>query len=341
VKAHSTLADAGTGEETDNAGDPFIVQIADSIAAGEIVTFTLEIAAGEGYVTTDSFDLILDTPEELFYDGAEEGMVNFTSTRWDTDPLHPSAGVLSFTDSPAGNYTPNVTATMTGLFTVDLSRSTNAYLLYDSRWEIERDWDFGQVEVSRDGSTWTAMEATGTFPGSGYTWYHEPGEEGYHSRSLFFSRERVDLREFTGSGNEQVSVRFILRSDNGLEFDGWYLDEITVHSYGATTGVGGTTGERRIPMVFGLGQNFPNPFNPVTAISFDIPEGSGDEVNLSVYDIRGRLVKTLVREKLEPGTHRVTWDGRTESGEIAASGVYILRLISGDKSATRKMLLLK
>lgn len=341
VKAHSTLGDAGAGEETGNTGDPFVVQIADSITEGEIARFVLQIAAAEGYAHTDSFDLILGTPDEIFYDGAEEGMANFSSTTWDVDPLHPSAGILSFTDSPSGTYRPNANAIMTGLFELDLSRSTNAYLLYDTRWEIERDWDFGQIEMSRDGSTWTALEATGTFPGSGYTYYHDPVEEGYHARSLFYSRERADLAEFTGPGNEHVRLRFILRSDNGMEFDGWYVDEIRVHSYGATTGVGGGDGERRIPAVFRLGQNFPNPFNPVTTFSFEIPEGSGDDVSLALYDIRGRLVKTIVRGKIASGTHRMTWDGRTENGEMAASGVYMMKLTSGQNSAVRKILLLK
>lgn len=341
TKSQASFPDAAVGEEIDNSPDPFVIQIADSLTPGEIAGFTLSIGAAAGYANLDSFDLILGTPDVLFYDGAEEGMVYFDSNRWGTTPLHPSAGVFAFTDSPSGNYRPNATSTMTGLFQLDLSGSGRAYLLYDSRWEVERDWDFAQVEASRDGSSWTALEATGTFPGSGFTTYHDPEEEGYHARSLFYSRERADLAGFTGPGNEAVSLRFVLRSDQGVEYDGWYLDEITVFSYGAPTGVEGGPEEDRIPRAFALAQNFPNPFNPTTTITFQIPEGPAGPVSLSIYDLRGRLSRTLVEKNLEPGTHTVAWDGRTDLGEPADSGIYIYKLVSGGKSVTRKMLLLR
>lgn len=88
-----------------------------------------------------------------------------------------------------------------------------------------------------------------------------------------------------------------------------------------------------------LGQNHPNPFNPVTHIPFVIEEAG--HVSLSMYDTSGRLVRTLVDRRLRPGSYSETWDGRNAGGERVASGVYFYRLAAGKKTLTRKALLLK
>ncbi|UCG50801.1 MAG: T9SS type A sorting domain-containing protein [Candidatus Latescibacterota bacterium] len=90
---------------------------------------------------------------------------------------------------------------------------------------------------------------------------------------------------------------------------------------------------------FGLGQNYPNPFNPETRIRFTLPENG--LVTLRVYDVSGRLVKTVVAKEMPGGSHTVTWDGTNNSGESVASGVYFYRLSAGERIATRKMVLLR
>ncbi len=87
-------------------------------------------------------------------------------------------------------------------------------------------------------------------------------------------------------------------------------------------------------------QNSPNPFNPVTAISFEIP--TRGNVSLRVYDVGGRLVKDLVDGDTPAGMHRVTWDGLDNAGRRAVSGVYLYRLVfDGAVVDTHKMLMLK
>jgi len=94
-----------------------------------------------------------------------------------------------------------------------------------------------------------------------------------------------------------------------------------------------------VPSAFSLNQNFPNPFNPKTGISFGLP-GDGF-VTLKVYDIMGRCVKTLVDEKLEAGTHNIIWDGTADDGSRISSGVYFYKLSQGDNVITKKMMMLK
>jgi len=89
-----------------------------------------------------------------------------------------------------------------------------------------------------------------------------------------------------------------------------------------------------------LHENRPNPFNPTTAISFDLP-AAADRVTLRVYDLSGRLVKTLVDEALAAGLHTAEWNGRDLAGAGVASGIYLYELRSGAESMSRRMILLK
>jgi hypothetical protein len=88
-----------------------------------------------------------------------------------------------------------------------------------------------------------------------------------------------------------------------------------------------------------LMQNIPNPFNPTTQIHFLLVERQ--RVVLSIYDVSGRLVRTLIDDVRPSGSQSVSWDGRDSAGRVAASGVYFYRLRAGNFDQSRKMLLLK
>ncbi|GAB4341651.1 MAG: hypothetical protein Kow0037_28440 [Calditrichia bacterium] len=94
-----------------------------------------------------------------------------------------------------------------------------------------------------------------------------------------------------------------------------------------------------VPLQFALQQNYPNPFNPETRITYQLPERS--EERLEIYNTLGQKVRTLVRGMQDTGIHTVVWDGRDESGQPAASGVYLYMLQAGKYRQTRKMILMK
>jgi lysophospholipase L1-like esterase len=106
-------------------------------------------------------------------------------------------------------------------------------------------------------------------------------------------------------------------------------------------------GSPDMPRVAGLSQNYPNPFNPTTVISYEVPllsgKGSGEglPVTLVVYDARGRRVKTLVDRAVEPGRHRVTWDGKDERGVSVPTGTYLSTLTVAGQRISRKMVLIR
>ena len=105
-------------------------------------------------------------------------------------------------------------------------------------------------------------------------------------------------------------------------------------------GVGGKPApEPRLPKAAGLSQNFPNPFNPSTVISFRLQRPGRAE--LDVFDSRGRLVRSLYRGFAPAGEQSVFWDGKNDRGNQLSSGVYFYRMKAGDFVQTRKMVLIK
>lgn len=94
-----------------------------------------------------------------------------------------------------------------------------------------------------------------------------------------------------------------------------------------------------LPTEFAVKQNYPNPFNPTTTIEFSVPQNSN--VKVSIYNLIGQEIRTLVNSEMETGTYKVTWNGENNFGQQVNSGVYLYRVVSGDKVQTMKMTLMK
>jgi len=94
-----------------------------------------------------------------------------------------------------------------------------------------------------------------------------------------------------------------------------------------------------IPQKFMLHQNYPNPFNPITTIKYDLPEA--EKVTLTIFNVLGQKIQTLVSKEMEAGFHKTLWKGRNENGETVTSGVYFYRLQAGKKVVNKKMILIR
>tara|TARA_Y100000766_G_scaffold31479_1_gene21910 strand:- start:153 stop:1031 length:879 start_codon:yes stop_codon:yes gene_type:complete len=153
---------------------------------------------------------------------------------------------------------------------------------------------------------------------------------GYHEYGIdldgYMVGDEIDLRLYSLDKGEELFV--------GMELDN--------SQYGVgplSSGKVSVTDMLAVPEEFILSQNYPNPFNPSTTISFSVPaEGN---VVVSIYDITGRLVSTLVNENMSSGYHSVVWDGADMTGESVSAGLYIYSLQAEGVSLTRKMVLMK
>ena len=131
----------------------------------------------------------------------------------------------------------------------------------------------------------------------------------------------------------------------------WYWDiwstdgfEVTPSSSGVRTmhidisevlGIDGAS----LPTVFALHNNYPNPFNPITNIHYDIPEVS--EVTLEIYNVMGQRVRTLVQGTHEPGRYQIVWNATNDLGQGLSSGMYVYRIQAGDFVSVKKLVLMK
>ena len=94
-----------------------------------------------------------------------------------------------------------------------------------------------------------------------------------------------------------------------------------------------------LPTVFALSQNYPNPFNPSTQIQYALPEET--RVVISIYDLMGRKVRTLVNDVQNAGYRSVMWNATNDMGRLVSAGVYIYSIQAGDFVQNRKMVLMK
>ena len=94
-----------------------------------------------------------------------------------------------------------------------------------------------------------------------------------------------------------------------------------------------------IPLQFVLHQNYPNPFNPVTTLRYDLPEDA--MVNITIYDMMGRIVNNLVRNQQTAGYKSMQWNATNNAGQPVSAGLYLYTMQAGDFRHTRKMVLLK
>jgi hypothetical protein len=100
-----------------------------------------------------------------------------------------------------------------------------------------------------------------------------------------------------------------------------------------------TSGEPETPLVYSLSCPLPNPFENKTTISYSIAKP--EKVLLCVYDASGRLIRTLVNERKDPGVYSLIWNGCDNNNRDISAGVYFIRLKSGDFKSVRKIILLR
>jgi flagellar hook assembly protein FlgD len=94
-----------------------------------------------------------------------------------------------------------------------------------------------------------------------------------------------------------------------------------------------------LPNEFALHNNYPNPFNPVTNILYDIPEVT--DVKLEIFNVMGQRVRTLAEGSHEAGRYQIVWNATNDYGESLSSGMYIYRIQAGDFVSVKKLILMK
>lgn len=253
--------------------------------------------------------------EDSFEDGLLYWKTGGTNNLWGVTAKDANTGNVCVSDSPNEYYYDNSDSWLESTFSLDLSGGASSMSFYFMG-HLQSDRDYLYIEASIDG---------------GENWIQ--AGDGITGAEENFTQYNVSLDDFFGQSD--VRLRFHLTTDGSGRRDGVFLDDIAfawnpteVHDRHET-----------LPASFSLHQNYPNPFNPATSISFSIAQKG--EVNLTVYDLLGREVNTLVSTTLEAGEHKVEWDGSDNGGNDVASGVYLYKLRIGDTQQVKMMTLLR
>jgi choice-of-anchor B domain-containing protein len=197
----------------------------------------------------------------------------------------------------------------------DLSAMAEPHVFYyrwyavngaDEPWEVEA--------TTNGGANWTLLETS-------------------VANENFWKGVDVDLSGLLGSFGA-VQLRFTAQDPTNAQVVEAALDDVTIYDANPGGAVGAPVlPDRRLRLE--LAQNFPNPWAAATEIRFAVPEKQ--HVQLSVFDVRGARVATLVDTELGAGFHRAAWDGRSFTGDRAAAGVYFYKLQTKQEIRTRKM----
>lgn len=342
--ASVTLVGPGEVEELDAA---FVVTVLPGCPAAENIYFDLDISADWGYLSSSTFRVFtagLGLSDDV--ESGEGSWSHIAVTSGFTDSWHietaryhspghswkfGGAGTALYPESSDGALVGEPFCVATGAefrfwdwLSAEQEGSTTA-------------WDCALVEISVDmGETWDVVIPVGGYTHTKTLSAANPVPDGTPcwSGSHDWREEVFDLTDYVG---ETAMLRFRFASDEFVSLEGWYVDDIELVFDGGAAA--GSEQEARGPATFALLQNVPNPFNPLTVIRYELPTPA--RVRIDVYNVSGRLVRTVVDEYQEAGYRRAVWDGTDSTGHSVASGVYMYEMRAADFVSRKMMVLLK
>jgi len=250
---------------------------------------------------------------------------------------------------------------------IDLSAylAQSVYIAFQYRSQAGENWYLDQVTLAAD--TILAKADLSNSAKGNLTKFTIPAEEKTLPRSPFrstFGNSQANLVQYriyrAQSAGVTIGDENLLALVSAAQVS--YLDTnvvsgqtyyyVIVADYGADgisassaevsaslSGVGALNPTAALPDRFALAQNFPNPFNPLTTISYQTPQSA--TVSLAIYNLFGQKVRTLVSTQQPANYYSVIWNGTNDAGQSVASGIYFYRLEAGDFQAVRKMVFLK
>ncbi|MDB5282696.1 MAG: zinc carboxypeptidase, partial [Bacteroidota bacterium] len=275
--------------------DSFFVQLGPSIVNGSNFSFNVVVSNGT-YTYQDTITKIFIGGDTLFYNNCNSIIAFSPTSTWDVTNATYTSATGSITDSPNGNYQDSEDDMVVLNNRIDLTHTLYATLLFQAKWQLEKGYDYTLLEISDDnGSTWNAQ--CGLYTNIG-TNQNDGTDNLYDGYQLNWVQEAVDLTPYLG---KRINLRFHLKSDQFLNYDGFYFDDLTVlgRRDSTATSIEALDGQSDW-------QLFPNPANNI--VSIHPTQLNGEEV--TIYNALGAKVETqkvmdgnLNLANLEPGIY--------------------------------------
>ncbi|MCF7911196.1 MAG: T9SS type A sorting domain-containing protein [Candidatus Cloacimonetes bacterium] len=274
---------------------------------------SIDLAAGE-----NNYNIVMEPEVVLF---SEDWSGDFSQWVVDGDwyiGADPIYGVPAAKDTPNRFYQNSSESTLEieGFF--NLHGASELSLKVMNNYHTEHGYDFCYIEIKPDGSD---------------IWQQVKTLSGVRS----WKYDYIDLSDYVDTYSR---IRFRLSTDDSLDDPGWWIGEMKLVSATAVD-----QQESELPAVTALGVSYPNPFyannSRIGTCKIDYSISQAGEVELSVYNLRGQKVRSLVSETVPAGKYTISWDGRNNAGQTTASGVYFYQLKTDSEIINRKMILIR
>ncbi len=283
-----------------------------SIQNGDIVEYKLQLNNGQ-FTTEQTIVKTFGATQIVFADAANT-LNNYNPTNWSTTNATYYSASSSITDSPFGNYSNNVNRTIELSNIIDLTNVIIAKATFYAKWDIERDYDYVQFEITTDGGVnW--IPQCGKYTNLGVENQGIFGQPNYDGKKSEWVKEEIDLSDYLG---EQIRFRFQLVSDGSTVKDGFYFDDFNVRTMSTNTASILKNEFLGISM-------YPNPTKEILTIH--IPNRI-QKIKIKMYAINGQLVR-----ELKTVNEITQMDIRNLS-----KGVYFVDVQTADKVKTFKVI---
>jgi hypothetical protein len=299
----------------------FTYTLNSGIQYGDTIRYVLETV----YPTWTKRDTITklfgSLPVVVFDDASTAGL---WTGNWTTESHTYNSPNEAYSDSEsgssAGDYTNNTTRTYEFNTPISLVNSTEARVSFFAKWEIESDYDYCQFQVSTDnGATWIGQCGNYTVPGTSGNGSVQPNGKPVYEGAYDWVREEISLSDYLG---QTIKVRFILKSDGGVNMDGFYFDDFTVSANSTLTLMENTLDYKV----------FPIPAKDYLFIS------SSELLSNSVYQLTDMSGKV----QLEGRINEISNEYKISTDSLS-DGVYMLSITHGNGkvSSPKKVVLVK
>ena len=309
--------------------DSILLTLNSGLQNGDVVRLVIHVDNTTGLIVSDTISKIYGAYNPVFTDNGNSlaNWVNLGNTsNWQTTTASFYSAPSSITDSDGTDYPQNAVSDIILINRIDLRAVTDATLNFWAKWDIENDYDYVQFSAANASGNFIPLCGIYTNTGSNF---QATGEPLFDAQQSVWVQESMSLNDFLG--DSAVVIKISLRSDQWVEGDGFYFDDMTV-SFLTDSPVGSGIQRQLRPL---LGQNVPNPADQLVFIPFKNLEQYGmSELKLRVTDAFGRVMALMPISINSSGIN-------LETGQWAA-GIYFYQLI-GEKgsSETLQMIIAK
>jgi len=289
--------------------------LVNGLAPASTVQFLLNVNNG-GYTHTDTITRVVGTPLVAFTDNCNT-TAQWTGS-WGISTAHFVSPTGSITDSPNGLYATNANTKTTTTAYINLTDAIAAFLQFEARWEVERGYDYVEIQATTDGVTFTPLCGKYTHTGNSNQDDQQPLYDGIQDAWL---HETIDLSAYLG---QSIKLRFNLVSDGGVDYDGLYFDDINVQKIIASANsiaqISGT--EAHITL-------YPNPNNGSFMLTYNAALAA--DIKISVTNVLGQEVYATQQNNVAKTTQPINLNN-------VANGTYFVHVQGADVNYVQKII---